>query len=116
MLGSPTILLPKLPRGDTECTLGCTSVAPVPDIAPTGFPINDDVLVCLLCNMLSTVFSMKTLLFLIVSALLGEFERVRFFLVASVPESKPPFALFLLSVNEPESPCLLPLPSCGTCD
>ena len=44
IFGRPTMLEPTLPRGDTECTLGCTSVVPVPDIAPTGlFICNEDV-------------------------------------------------------------------------
>ena len=70
ILGRPTMLEPTLPRGDTECTLGCTSVVPVPDIAPTGlFICKDDVFAVFWCMMLSTVFSMKTRLFLIISPL-----------------------------------------------
>ena len=66
-----------MPRGETECTLGRTSVVPVPDITPTGLPMKDVALDDLLCKMLSTVFSMKILLFLIVpSFLLGLFEIV----------------------------------------
>ena len=51
---------------------------PVPDIAPTGLPISYDVLCDLLYKMLSIVFSMKTLLFLIDSpgGRVGEFESV----------------------------------------
>ena len=77
IFGRPTILEPTLPRGDTECTLGCTSVVPVPDIAPTGlFICNEDVFAVFWCMMLSTVFSMKTRLFLMISPLplpCGEF-------------------------------------------
>lgn len=77
MLGSPTMLEPTVPRGETECTLGCTSVVPVPDMAPTGLPIKDVALLDLLCKMLSTVFSMKIRLFFIVSSrLFGLFEMV----------------------------------------
>ena len=75
--GRPTMLDPTVPRGETECTFGCTSVVPVPDIAPTGFYMNEFVLLDLLCKMLSIVLSMKTLLFFIASCL-GEFESVRF--------------------------------------
>ena len=71
------MLEPTVPRGETECTLGCTSVVPVPDITPTGLPMNDVALDDLLCKMLSTVFSMKILLFLIVpSFLFGLLESV----------------------------------------
>jgi hypothetical protein len=76
MLGSPTILEPTVPRGDTECILGCTSVVPVPDIAATGLVMKEDALLDLLCKMLSTVFSINTRLFFIVSFLLGEFEML----------------------------------------
>lgn len=82
----PGMLEPTVPRGETECTFGCTSVVPVPDIAPTGLFIKDDVLLDLLCNMLSIVLSMKTRLFFIVSCL-GEFERV---MCCSFVESRPP--------------------------
>ena len=44
MLGKPTMLDPTLFLGETLCTLGCTSVVPVPDIAPTGLFMNDEVL------------------------------------------------------------------------
>ena len=81
--GRPTMLEPTVPRGETECTLGCTSVVPVPDIAPTGFAIIELVLLLiLLCRILSTVFSMNTSFFFIPSFwaagpfLLGEFESV----------------------------------------
>jgi len=74
------MLEPTLPRGDTLCTFGCTSVVPVPDIAPTGLFMKDDVFVFLLWRILSTVFSMNTRLFFIVSPpvvpLFGEFEIV----------------------------------------
>ena len=76
------MLDPTVPRGDTECTFGC-SVVPVPDIAPTGLFIKEDALFDLLCKMLSTVFSMKTRLFLIVSPLFGELDIVLFFCVPS---------------------------------
>jgi len=81
-LGSPTMLEPTVPRGDTEWTLGWTSVVPVPDMAPTGLAIIEFVLLILLYRMLSTVFSMKTSFFFMPSCfpfLLGEFDSVRFF-------------------------------------
>ncbi len=70
------MLEPTVPRGETECIFGCTSVVPVPDIAATGLVMNDDALLDLLCKMLSTVFSIKTRLFLIVSPLFGEFDML----------------------------------------
>ena len=86
-LGSPTMLDPTVPRGETECTFGCTSVVPVPDIAPTGLFMKDEVLLDLLCKMLSIVLSINTLLFFIVSCF-GEFESVRF--LSLVDKSPPP--------------------------
>lgn len=80
------MLDPTLPRGDTLCTFGCTSVVPVPDIAPTGLFMKLDVLLDLLCKMLSMVLSMNTRLFLIVSYL-GEFER---FIALSFVDNRPP--------------------------
>jgi len=85
-LGSPTMLDPTVPRGETECTFGCTSVVPVPDIAPTGLFMKDEVLLDLLCKMLSIVLSINTRLFFIVSCF-GEFEIVRFL---SFVDSNPP--------------------------
>ena len=75
------MLWPRVPRGETECTLGCTSVVPVPDIAPTGLGIKVLILLFLFRRMLSTVFSMNTRLFFILSslALFGEFDKVWFF-------------------------------------
>ena len=76
------MLEPTVPLGDTECTLGCTSVVPVPDIAPTGFAMIELVFaLILLCRILSTVFSINTNFFFIPSFcaavfLLGEFDRV----------------------------------------
>ena len=67
ILGRPTMLDPTLFLGETLWTFGCTSVVPVPDIAPTGLFMKDDVLFVFVCRMLSTVFSMKTRLFFIVS-------------------------------------------------
>lgn len=86
-LGSPTMLDPTVPRGETECTFGCTSVVPVPDIAPTGLFMKDEVLLDLLCKMLSIVLSINTRLFFIVSCF-GEFEIVRF--LSFVDNSPPP--------------------------
>ncbi len=73
------MLEPTVPRGDTECTFGCTSVVPVPDMTPTGLPMKEVALLDLLCKILSTVFSIKMRLFFIVPAslfLLGLFEIV----------------------------------------
>lgn len=39
--GSPTTLDPNVPLGDEDLPFGC-SVVPVPDIIPTGFPMNDE--------------------------------------------------------------------------
>lgn len=98
------MLEPTVPRGDTECTLGCTSVVPVPLIAPTGLFMKEDVLVCLLCKMLSTVFSMKTRLFFIPSAFVGEFVNV--FPFVATAES---FRLRCYKLKDPESPWPTPL-------
>lgn len=67
MFGRPTMLDPTLFRGDTLCTLGWTSVVPVPDMAPTGLFMNDDVFAVFVCKMLSIVFSMNTRLFFMLS-------------------------------------------------
>ena len=68
IFGRPTILEPTLLRGETLWTFGCTSVVPVPDMAPTGLLFMKlDVFVLFVCKILSTVFSMKTRLFFIVS-------------------------------------------------
>lgn len=103
MFGRPTMLEPIVPRGDTECTLGCISVVPDPGIAPTGLVMNEFVFACFVCRILSIVLSMKTRLFFIVSAI-GEFDRLVFYFsgLAPIPWLRP-------LLNEPESP-LLPLP------
>lgn len=104
--GRPTMLEPTVPLGETECTFGCTSVVPVPDMAPTGLFMNEFVLLDLLCKMLSIVLSMKTRLFFIVSCL-GELESVWFL---SFVDKCPPPGWLRGSANEPESP-LMPLPT-----
>lgn len=92
-----------MPRGDTECTLGCISVVPDPGIAPTGLFMNEDVFVVFVCRILSIVLSMKTRLFFIVSCI-GEQDSAVLYLSCLVPRPwLRPFAY------EPESP-LLPLP------
>ena len=101
ILGSPTMLEPTVPRGDTECIFGCTSVVPVPDIAPTGLVMKEEALLDLLCKMLSTVFSMNTRLFFIVSPLFGEFDIVLCFWLSELRASA---GAFLGSVKDPESP------------
>lgn len=110
MLGRPTMLEPTVPRGETECIFGCTSVVPVPDIAATGLVMNDDALLDLLCKILSTVFSINTRLFLIVSPLFGEFDILCFWLSECCPSA----GAFLGSVKEPESP-FWPTPIAANC-
>ena len=100
------MLEPTVPRGDTLCTFGCTSVVPVPDMAPTGLFMKLDVLLDLLCKMLSMVLSMNTRLFLIVSCL-GEFDSV---IALSFVERRPPPGGLRGMAKLPESP-FIPLPT-----
>lgn len=87
------MLEPTVPRGLTEWFFGCTSVEPDPLMTPTGLAMRlEDVgaLLDLLCRILSTVFSMKTRLFLIISVFVGELFSVKFFCPLSLVPSSPP--------------------------
>jgi len=70
------MLEPTFVRGDIEVKFGCVSAAPVFACAPAECPLKDGILLGLLCTMLSMVFSMKTLLFLIAVSFFGELESV----------------------------------------